>query len=46
MDVWGNKSDRIRNEHIRCTVKVVEASAKAQDKRLQWFGHVKRREPE
>ena len=35
--------DRIRNEHIRGTVKVVGASAKAQDMRLQWFGHVKRR---
>ena len=37
------KLDRIRNEHIRGTVKVVEASAKAQEKRLQWYGHVKRR---
>ena len=35
--------DRIINEYIRGTVKVVGASAKAQDKRLQWFGHVKRR---
>ena len=34
--------DRIRNEHIRGTVKVVEASAKARDKRLQWYGHVRR----
>ena len=40
------RSDRIRNEHIRGTVKVVEASAKAQDKRLQWYGHVRRRESE
>ena len=38
------KMDKIRNEHIRGTVKVVEASAKAQERRLQWYGHVKRRD--
>ena len=38
------REDRIRNDRIRGTVKVVEASAKAQERRLQWFGHVKRRE--
>ena len=40
------KLDKIRNVHIRGTVKVVEASSKAQEKRLQWYGHVKRRDEE
>lgn len=43
-DVWSDEGDRIRNDRIRGTVKVVEASMKAQERRLQWFGHVKRRE--
>ena len=38
------RRDRIRNDLIRGTVKVVEASAKAQEKRMQWYGHVKRRD--
>ena len=46
MDVWANKSNRIRYELIRGTVKVVEASTKAQDERLQWYGHVRRRKSE
>ena len=37
------RSDRIKNEHIRGKVKVVAASAIAQDKRLQLDGHVRRR---
>ena len=40
------RSDKIRNEWIRGTVKVVEVSKKAQERRLKWFGHVMRREDE
>lgn len=38
------KLDRIRNERIRGTVKVGEVSKKVQEKRLQWYGHVMRRD--
>ena len=38
------RRDRIRNDYIRGTVKVVEVSKKIQQKRLQWYGHVMRRE--
>lgn len=38
--------DKIRNERIRGTMKVVEVSQKIQERRLQWFGHVKSREEE
>ena len=34
---------RIRNSQFKGTVKVVEASVKAQERKLQWFGHVKKR---
>ena len=40
------KIDKIRNERIRGTTKVTEASKKLQEKRLQWYGHVMRREEE
>ena len=36
--------DKIRNERIRGTTKVVEVSKKVQERRLQWYGHVKRRD--
>ncbi|XP_066941095.1 uncharacterized protein [Macrobrachium rosenbergii] len=38
------KMDRIKNERIRGTTKVVELSKKAQERRLQWYGHVMRRD--
>ena len=38
------KVDRIRNERIRGTVKVIEISKKVQERRLQWYGHVMRRD--
>ena len=38
------KRDRIKNDYIRGTVKVKEISKKLQERRLQWFGHVMRRE--
>ena len=37
------RSDRIRNEYIRGTLKVTEASKKVQEGRLRWYGHLKRR---
>ncbi len=40
------RMDRIRNERIRGTVKVTELSKKVQERRLQWYGHVMRREEE
>ena len=40
------KLDRIRNERIRGTTKVGEISKKVQGSRLNWYGHVLRREDE
>ncbi|KAI5746928.1 hypothetical protein M8J77_009151 [Diaphorina citri] len=40
------RMDRIRNTRIRGTVKVTEISRKIQERRLQWFGHVERRDQE
>ena len=36
--------DRIRNERIRGTIKVEELSKMVQERILQWFRHVKRRD--
>ena len=44
---WMNgvtRMDRVRNEHIRGSVKVTEASKKVQEARLRWYGHLMRRE--
>lgn len=38
--------DKIRNDRIRGTVKVTKISKKIQERRLQWYGHVKRRDAE
>ena len=38
------REDKIRNENIRGTVKVAEASKKIQEARLRWYGHVMRRD--
>ena len=38
--------DRIKNDYIRGTVKVAEVTKKMQERRLQWYGHVMRREEE
>ena len=40
------KLDRIRNERIRGTTKLVEISKKVQESRLKWYGHILRREEE
>ena len=34
------RKDKIRNEHIRGTTKVVQASRKITERRLKWYGHV------
>ena len=36
--------DRIRNERIRGTTKLVDLSKKVQERKLQWYGHIKRRD--
>lgn len=36
--------DRIRNEYIRGSVKLVEVSKKIQESRLRWYGHLLRRD--
>ena len=36
------RRDNIRNEHIRGTTRVVQASTKIAEKRLKWYGHVRR----
>ena len=38
------REDRIRNEYIRGSNKVVEISKKVQEGRLRWYGHLLRRE--
>ena len=38
------KLDKIRNERIRGTKKVGEITKKVQERRLEWYGHVMRRE--
>ena len=37
---------KIRNEHIRGTTRVVQASKKITEKRLKWYGHVRRMKEE
>ncbi|XP_068217884.1 uncharacterized protein [Palaemon carinicauda] len=37
---------KVRNDLERGTTKVTEVSKKIQEKRLHWFGHVMRRDPE
>ena len=38
--------DKIRNEHIRGTTRVAQASKKVTERRLNWYGHVMRRDGE
>ena len=39
------RKDKIRNECIRCTVKVEWLTMKLREGRLRWYGHVMRRKP-
>ena len=34
------RKDKIRNEHIRGTTRVAQASKKITERRLNWYGHV------
>ena len=38
--------DNIRNQHIRGTTRMVQASKKITEKRLKWHGHVRRMKQE
>ena len=40
------RRDKIRNEHIRGTTRVMQASKKITEKRLKWYGHVRRMKEE
>ena len=40
------RKDKIRNEHIRSTVKVERLGMKVREGRLRWYGHVMRRDQE
>ena len=40
------RRDKVRNEHIRGTLKITPISNKVKESRLRWYGHVKRREAE
>ena len=40
------RRDTIRNEHIRGTTRVVQASKKITEKRLKWYRHVRRMKEE
>ena len=40
------RKDKIRNEHIRSTVKVEQLGMKVREGRLRWYGHVMRRDQE
>ena len=40
------RRDKIRNEHIKGTTRVVQASKKITENRLKWYGHVRRMKEE
>ena len=40
----GTRKDNIRTEHVRGSVKVTPVTKKVTEKRLKWYGHVKRRD--
>ena len=40
------RKDKIRNEHIRSTIKVERLGMKMKESRLRWYGHVMRRDQE
>ena len=40
------RKDKIRNEHIRGTTRVAQASKQITERRLNWYGHLMRRDGE
>ena len=40
------RKDKIRNEHIRSTIKVEQLGIKMREGRLRWYGNVMRRDQE
>jgi hypothetical protein len=38
--------DRLRNDHVRGSLKVAPIASKAQESRLRWYGHILRRDEE
>ena len=40
------RRDKIKNEHIRSTVKIERLGMKMREGRLRWYGHVMRRDQE
>ena len=40
------RKDKIRNEHIRGTTRVAQASKQITERRLNWYGHVTRKDGE
>ena len=40
------RKDKIRNEHIRSTIKLERLGMKMREGRLRWYGHVMRRDQE
>lgn len=40
----GRITYRVRNEQVRGTVKVTEASKTVQEARVRWYGHLRKRE--
>ena len=40
----GVKKDKIRNEHVRGSVKIAPLTKTIVEKRLKWYGHVRRRD--
>ena len=40
------RKDKIRNEHIRSTVKAIRLGMEMREGRLRWYGHVMRRDQE
>ena len=40
------RKDKVRNEHIRSTVKVERLGMKMREGRLRWYGYVMRRDQE